>query len=114
MRKTLASSIAILSLLQAAPALADASCGGTIVASYSTIDGKVMIIGSWRNDVTQLCNIKTEWKGVTPDVCALWAAKADAAISSGRSLSVYYFGPFNCATIPFYEESPAPYYVTLL
>jgi hypothetical protein len=103
----------VVASAMAQPALAN-DCVGTVNSSYLTIDGSVILRGTWRNDFTQICNLKTEWKGVTPDVCAGWKAMIDAALTLGRTVSLYYSPDVTCAQIPYYGGSPAPYYVMLL
>ena len=88
-------------------------CVGTLNISYMTRNGDVLVRGTWRNDITQICNLKTEWKGITPDICAGWKAMLDAAVTLGRTVSIYYSPDVNCATIPYYGDAPSPYYVML-
>ena len=95
------------------PAAAAVSCQGTITGKSVIYDGSVLIRGSWRGDYTQICNIKAEWNGVTPDVCATWVAMADAALSMGKSLYLWYPDNDACGTLPVWSASPRPYQVIM-
>lgn len=99
--------------LSAQPASAAMWCGSTVSASWVNYNGDVLILGSWRGTHTQICNLKTEWKGISPDICASWMAKMDAAVSLGRAVTVYYAETMECSALPTYGDSPAPYYVML-
>lgn len=112
MKKRAALALALTTLALPQPAVAN-DCVGTVNSSYMIYNGAVIIRGTWRNDYTQICNLKTEWKGVTPDVCAGWKAMLDAALSLGRTVSIYYSPDVNCAQIPYYGDAPSPYYVMM-
>ena len=114
MRKLALSMAAIAALGISQPASAEAWCNGTVSASWVDVNGNFFIAGSWRGTHTQMCNVKTECKGVTPDVCATWMAKLDAAVSLGRSVVVNYPVVTDCATLPTYSAAPSPTYVMLL
>jgi len=113
MRKIAYLGLALTPLLCPAPAYADGPCSGTVLNSYVTGYGAAIIRGSWGGGYTQICSITSIWKGVSPDVCALWVAKIDSAISTGHTVTLYYYGSTTCSTIPTYGDSPAPYYVML-
>lgn len=104
---------AVAALGAAQPAAADVYCGGTIAHSWVDINGNVFIWGTWRQAHTQICNVSTSWKGVAPDVCATWLAKADAAVSLGRQVLLNYPTESSCAALPQYGLAPAPGYVML-
>ena len=107
----IATAIAMIGLPQ--PALAAVDCSGTVFGKAVSDDGSILIRGTWRGDYTKICNIKTDWNGITPDVCALWTAMADAAVTTGKSLYVQYATETSCATIPTWGQGPAPYRITL-
>lgn len=94
-------------------AQANSWCSGTVTASWVDISGNVYIQASWHGTHTQICHLSAEWKGVTPDICASWMAKMDAAVSTGRAVTIYYPGAADCASLPTYTSSPAPNYVML-
>ena len=114
MKRIILAIAAIAALGFAQPAAAVIVCQGTLSHSWMESDGDVYIRGSWRGDHTQMCNLKTEWKGITPDICAGWMAKADAAVSLGRTVLVYYPNETSCTTMPTYSATSAPEYVALL
>jgi len=105
--------LAAFALFGVQPAYAATSCNGAILSAHVSSDGSVLIRGSWRSDYTQICNISSIWKGIPLEVCALWAAKADAAIATGHSVTIYYSADFACTAIPSYGTSPAPTYLML-
>lgn len=95
-------------------AAANVQCVGTVNSSYVLTDGTVRIVASWRNDHTTICDMNTDWNGITPDVCLAWLAKIDAAVSLNKSLVVHYYTASDCATLPVYGSSVAPNFVMLL
>lgn len=114
MKKAIVGIAASAALVQASPAYADATCSGTFTSVHVQSNGAVLVHGTYRNTYTQICNIKDEWQGVTPDVCAVWTANAGAAVSMGRTVRVYYSGAYLCESLPTYYSSPPPFYVMLL
>ncbi len=96
-------------------ASAVAFCEGAITQTLTYANGGVMIRGAWRNSWMQICNVKTEWKGVTPEVCYVWFSYASSAVTENKPVTVYYstLDQAECATMPTYSGSPAPAYVML-
>ena len=88
-------------------------CAGTLSASWIRKTGDVIIESSWRQNHTQICNIRYEWKGVPVDTCIAWVAKLDAAVTMNKRILIYYTEALSCDTMPTYGDSPAPYYVML-
>lgn len=112
MRKIFALAI-IAAVTISQPAHAASLCSGTITRSLVYSSGAVSVLGSWRNATTQVCNLKIEWKNITPDVCAAWLARIDAAVSLQRPIAFYFTEDLDCASYDTYNASPAPYYIQL-
>lgn len=88
-------------------------CNGTINASWVDVSGHVYILASWHISHTQICNLSAVWKGVSPEICASWMAKMDAAVSAAREVTVYYPDETDCAAVPTYTAASAPNNVML-
>lgn len=89
-------------------------CTGTVLSSWIQSDGNVYINSSWLQNHTQICNLKTDWKGVPADVCVGWVAKLDAAATMNKTVTVFYSDAPACSSLPAYESSPGPRYVMVL
>lgn len=59
----------VLSTVSTSAGAAPPWCSGTVLSSWTQADGNVYISSTWRQDQTQICNLKTDWKGVPADVC---------------------------------------------
>ncbi len=114
MKKIILSTAAMV-LMFPSPASAAAICQGSVAHVYIYATGSVHIIGSWRNTLTQICNVKEEWKGVDTQTCFAWFSALSNANVENQQVSVYYGGldQSECATIPHYGNAPAPVYVSL-
>lgn len=89
-------------------------CQGAVSNSWTRSDGSLLILGAWRNDQTQICNILTDWKGSPATVRLSRQAKLDAAVAMPRPVTVYYNDKVaDCDTLPTYHQAPAPDYVLL-
>lgn len=88
-------------------------CSGTISNTILYNDGQVSLRASWRNDYTTICNLKTTWQGITPDICAGWMAKLDAAVTFNKPVTAYYAADLACSALPTYGSSVAPVYINL-
>lgn len=106
-------SLLVANLVLVQPAQARAFCSGTISKSTVYASGAVTVIASWRNATTQVCNLKIEWKNITPDVCAAWLARIDAAVTLQRPVTFYYSEDLDCGTMATYVGSPPPDYIQL-
>ena len=115
LKKTIFLAVGILTIgANSVPALASPQyCAGTLIASWTRKTGDVLIESSWRQNHTQICNIKYEWKGVPVDTCIAWVAKLDAAITMNKRVIIYYTEAPTCDVLPTYGDNPAPYYVML-
>lgn len=58
-------------------------------------------------------NLKTNWKGIDPQLCWAWSTRIDNAISKGQKIGIYYanIAQAECATMLTYDGSPAPLYI---
>jgi len=94
---------------------ATAWCSGNITNSYTTSAGEVVIRSTWRNEYSSICNVKQDWKGVSPEVCYVWFSHVSNAITENKPVIVYYpsIDQTECATMPTYSGAPAPGYVML-
>lgn len=111
--KWLAASVGACLALGMATGASAAVCSGSILYSRVDVNGDVYIIGSWHSTYTQVCNLTTTWKGVTPDICMAMMAKFDAAASLNKTVLLSYPNEATCAGIPTYSSSPAPNFVML-
>lgn len=88
-------------------------CRGKLEGAYVASDGWLVINGSWRNEWTGLCNMKTSVGGVDVAMCAIWAAYTAKAVESQQPVQLMYNAGPECAKLPTYANSPIPYYVLL-
>ncbi len=86
-------------------------CNGNIPRVYTHADGGFYVIPSFRNDWIQICSVKEDWKGVSPQVCNVWVNSVISGMLSSSSFTMYYAGISNCAMIPHYGEASPPGYV---
>lgn len=113
MRKYLAISGLALSLGVASPAMAGTWCTGTLLKSYLQNDGSLIVETSW-SGWTKVCNLKADWQGITPDICAGWLARVDAAVSMDLAVQIHYDETYaSCAAVPITYQSPAPVYIMI-
>jgi hypothetical protein len=87
-------------------------CSGVISHVWVAKGGETLIIGSWRGDHTQICNLSNEWKGVSPNTCRSWLGLAQHAHATQTPVILHYYVP-SCAGIPSYGHAPSPNYVML-
>ncbi|MEO9599812.1 hypothetical protein [Parasphingorhabdus sp.] len=100
-------------LATAAPAFA-LQCLGTLTNVYLNDAGAVIILPSYAPSYTQICNIKTDWKGISKDICWGWFSQANNAVVESRQFRVSYQDTSaTCGTLPAYSNAPAPYYIML-
>lgn len=93
---------------------AAAWCTGKVTNAYTDIAGTFTIKGTWRNDYTAICNVRTAISSVDPLSCRTWVSTILTAMSKASDVVFMYTDPItNCATIPTYANAPAPNYVML-
>ena len=90
-------------------------CEGKIETVWTEGVGNVYIVGSWRKDHTQICNLTSTWNGVQRDVCKAWLSAAQLAYAEKFNVTVRYNDDNikSCSTIPVYGAAPAPNYIML-
>ncbi|TQV76451.1 hypothetical protein FLL45_00345 [Aliikangiella marina] len=111
---TIKALILLTTLLVAMPALGvNRYCSGKIQQVWVDSSGGVLIRSTWRNDHTQICDIDSEWKGVTAEVCKTWFSLIQTISVSGEDAKVYYADAPTCDALPTYRNAPAPGYVML-
>lgn len=116
MKKLITGAIAIATLVLPSTANAAAYCVGTVSNVFVYGSGDVVINGSWRNGWTTICNVNEERLGIKPQTCFTWFSAVSSGITENKQVGVYYanLNSGDCATIPTYGSSPAPYYVRLV
>jgi hypothetical protein len=100
--------ICLFLLLSQAASADNIWCGGKLLGVYVAASGDVVIKGDWRNEWTNVCNLKNDT--VT---CSLWASYAANALQNNTSVLLMYTGSFQCTTIPSYNSAPIPGYFML-
>lgn len=88
-------------------------CIGTVKNVLVYAEGYVIIDTSYRNEYTQVCNLKNDWKGVSPEACKGMLSTLLTAQSTGRNIMTYY-NQYTCETLPSYASTPASTYVGIL
>ena len=107
---------ALIALFCASVAQATAFyCAGTVSMVWSLTDGSMFIRTSYRGDHTQMCNLLTDWNGISPAQCKNWYAVLLTAKTTGDVIQVYYpNNPYSgCSALPTYGNTPAPGYIGL-
>lgn len=99
-----------------AQATGPAWCKGKIKQYNVAANGEVMIAADFRGSFFSVCNLNIDRQGVSPTTCAAWMVTIKAAMSTSSSLYIgmYYADIESCATIPLYDQAPAPASVMLL
>jgi hypothetical protein len=86
-------------------------CTGTLNAIYIDSTGGFYVSGTWRQDYTQICNLRQTWNGVSSDICLLWYSLLTTSKTNSKSVTIYYSDvPYNCQNLPTYAASPGPGY----
>ena len=118
MKKAILINSLVISALSSFPLTATAGpnfgCSGKVNSVLIYASGAVNIRADWRNDYTYICNVNSEWNGVSPLMCALWVNDLNTSRKVDADVRVYYYGSDDytgCADLPTYSNSPAPVYV---
>jgi hypothetical protein len=73
--------------------------------------GEVNVLHSGRGDYTIICNLTTQYGGVSPSTCAMWTGMLQAIKRKDGLAEFYYGGTGTCATLPTYGSAPVPVYI---
>lgn len=112
LKRALTSLVLTASLL-ATQANAAQWCGTKVSNYWINSGGDVLALSAIRGDYWQACNIKQDWKGITPTVCASWMTLIRSAIARNADMIWFYVEDTPCTAIPVYGSAPAPYYIML-
>ncbi len=85
-------------------------CTGKVKDMFIDSKGDVNIRPDWAPKWTKICSTKDS------DVvrCSLWTSMAMTAIKDNLTFRVSYLGsPYECGTLPAYDNAPTPHYVML-
>lgn len=90
-------------------------CKGTITDVWVDEHGRLYINGSWRSGHTQVCDIDSNWNGVSLEVCKAWLSISTAAQVSKAAVVVRYDDgdAESCSTLETYGNAPKPNYIML-
>lgn len=113
MRTLCALPLAAACLLTPQLARAQSWCTGVPNAILTQSDGLVIVDVPWRHSWVGICNIRSNWKGIDTNVCWNWFSQITAAIADEKPTVIYYSATLDCAAVPTYDSSPAPYYVSM-
>ena len=73
--------------------------------------GTVNVLHSGRNDFTVICDLNSEWKGVSVTTCAMWTAMLQNIKKNNSKAIFYYGGEGTCSALPTYGSTPAAVYI---
>lgn len=88
-------------------------CSGRVLGIFVNNTGNLYIQASYRNEWTQICNVTSTWKGISPDLCKQWSSLVTALRVTQEPVVVYYSETMACNAIPYYTDAPAPVYVMI-
>lgn len=74
-------------------------------------DGMVNVLHSGRGDYTMICNMQSEYGGVSPSTCAMWATMLQVIKKKNGIANFYYQGAGACSTLATYGSAPVPTYI---
>ncbi|WP_298334655.1 hypothetical protein [uncultured Erythrobacter sp.] len=102
----------LLMAMAAIPAnAATRACVGYVDFVYVRDDGSAYVDTTWSQSSHQVCNVKADWKGITPDLCLSWMAQLGVAIAYGKNTRIDYRDIPSCGTLPSYNSAPAPLFI---
>ena len=121
--KRIAAVIAIAMLTTTTTARAQTSllyCTGNLQKMFIHENGDLMVLMSYRNDWTKLCNVKADHQGISPIVCQAWLTTLkDALAGNGTgtgtrmSVTIQYVTTETCSTLSTYNSTPRAGYVMI-
>lgn len=74
-------------------------------------NGMVNVLHSGRGDYTVICNMQSEYSGVSSSTCAMWTAMLQVIKKKNGVAHFYYEGAGTCSTLPTYGSAPVPIYI---
>ena len=101
----------VLSVMFSTPANAAFHCSADINRILIYGNGTVNILHSGRNDFTVICDLNSEWKGVSVTTCAMWTAMLQNIKKNNSKAIFYYGGEGTCSALPTYGSTPAAVYI---
>ncbi|WP_341664792.1 hypothetical protein [Vibrio sp.] len=105
--------IALGLLFASSSVSANYDCTGTVNHVLVYADGSVNLHATYRNGYTYVCNLKNDWKGVSPQACKGMLSTLLTAQSTGKTINTYYKS-YTCETLPHYDSAPGPVYVGIV
>ncbi len=90
------------------------TCKGTVAEIETLYTGivRLNVSGSGVSNKAYFCSVKSEWKGISAEVCKSWVSKAIAARVSGKPVEITYLNSSSCSSLPINSASTAPYSVS--
>lgn len=92
-------------------AFAGYNCTVTVYRVLAYANGSVNVLHSGRGDYTVICNLNSEYKGVSVTTCAMWTSMLQNIQANKNKAIFYYGGQGECSTLPTYGNTPAPVYI---
>ncbi len=90
------------------------SCQGTVSRVYIDSAGNVLIYSSWRNDVTQICNLNGTLGSISSTNCSIYYSAFQTAYLNQKQVVVYYKNiAYTCTNLPTYSSTPLLSYMNL-
>jgi len=91
------------------------SCASKVNKVLLYKNGAVNVHYSARNNYTYICNLNSEWKGVSTTTCAMWVGLLqDIKKRNTDARAVFYYSTndaTSCANLPTYGSAPSPVYI---
>jgi hypothetical protein len=103
--------LGLVACLSVANAHADYECNVQIRAILLNKGGLVNVMHTGRANYTSICDLSTDYGGVTPVTCAMWTVTLQSIKRKNGVATFYYPGSGTCATMPTYGNAPVPYYI---
>jgi hypothetical protein len=97
-----------LSLILGNAVAAPQWCSGKVTSVYITKDGGVNGKFAFRNEYLTVCNMNSDWKGVSSITCTgILAILKDAVARKADVANYYETTNYTCADLPTYSATPA-------
>ncbi len=90
------------------------ACQGTISNLLVDSAGHVLITGTWRNAVTQICSVNGDLGTISATNCSIYYSLLETAYLNQEQITIYYDAvTYTCANLPTYASSPLPAYMIM-